>query len=599
MKKIMEKNFNWQYCIMWIMILLALVQITVYFAYFKEGFHSDEIWSYGYANSTHEKNIYENDDGTLSYMNEWTDTSVLRDYIVVNKGEQFQYDSVYNNKVLDLSPPLHSIVLHTICSFFPDSFSKWYSYLINVISFVISMVFLYKCAALLKDETFALCCSGIYGFSLAARDTYIYLRMYAMATAMTLVVLYNIIKYLQKSKEDNKIVNRNMVAACIVSYLSFLTNYHQIALVGILTMFVCIYLMFGKQIKRMFVFGLGMLGAFCMAVVSFPSMFQAANRNNSEVKGVLNYNFEIRFRVLMNFVSTKLFNIHIDMFKSGYLPIVLGCIVFGLIVLIPLFVLLRDTKQIKKLRQWIFKVVKHPKQVIQHILSKINWIYVIIMLTGLCQIIVIGETTKVYAMACTEDRYIFNIYPLVVLCVMGLVFAVFDFVNIKKRYKIFAKTFVVILLIGINVFNCTRYVDYFFQRGNGTNIEDEINNTNCIYIRNAPWMLTAMVPVLMNADEFLQVQYQNYEVLGDRYKEKRDNKVMVVIDTSFISSMQEVLQNYQMDSEIEEDSESIRTQHLYNDIIEYLEELEPETKMEKLTEQSIFGRDMEVYCINP
>ena len=109
-----------------------------------------------------------------------------------------------------------------------------------------------------------------------------------------------------------------------------------------------------------------------MAVVSFPSMFQAANRNNSEVKGVLNYNFEIRFRVLMNFVSTKLFNIHIDMFKSGYLPIVLGCIVFGLIVLIPLFVLLRDTKQIKKLRQWIFKVVKHPKQVIQHILSKIN-----------------------------------------------------------------------------------------------------------------------------------------------------------------------------------------------------------------------------------
>ncbi|MCI5806166.1 MAG: hypothetical protein MR029_07515 [Clostridium sp.] len=599
MKKIMKKNINWQYCIMWIIILLALVQITVYFAYFKEGFHSDEIWSYGYANSTHEKNIYENDDGTLSYMNEWTDTSVLRDYIVVNKGEQFQYNSVYNNKVLDLSPPLHSIVLHTICSFFPDSFSKWYSYLINVISFIISMIFLYKCAALLKDETFALCCSGIYGFSLAARDTYIYLRMYAMATAMTLVVLYNIIKYLQKSKEDNKIVNRNMVAACIVSYLSFLTNYHQIALVGILTMFVCIYLMFGKQIKRMFAFGLGMLGAFCMAVVSFPSMFQAANRNNSEVKGVLNYNFEIRFRVLMNFVSTKLFNIHIDIFKSGYLPIVLGCIVFGLLVLTPLFVLLRDTKQMKKLREWIFNVVKHPKQVLQCILSKINWIYVILTLTILCQIIVIGETTKVYGMGRAEDRYIFNIYPIVVLCVMGVFFCFLDFINIRKQYKIFAKVFIGIVLIGINIYNCTRCVDYFFLRGNKDNIENEIYNTECIYIRNTPFMLTTMVPILMNADEFLQVQYPDYELLGDKYQEKKNQKVTVVIDTSFVVSREKILEYYQLDGEVEDDTEGIRTQRLYDDIIKYLEDLEPETKMKKLTEQSIFGRDMEVYCINP
>ena len=72
---------------MWIIILLALVQITVYFAYFKEGFHSDEIWSYGYANSTHEKNIYENDDGTLSYMNEWTDTSINIDKLVPIDGK--------------------------------------------------------------------------------------------------------------------------------------------------------------------------------------------------------------------------------------------------------------------------------------------------------------------------------------------------------------------------------------------------------------------------------------------------------------------------------------------------------------------------------
>jgi len=38
---------------------------------------------------------------------------------------------------------------------------------------------------------------------------------------------------------------------------------------------------------------------------------------------------------------------------------------------------------------------------------------------------------------------------------------------------------------------------------------------------------------------------------------------------------------------------------MYNDIIQYLEDLEPETKMEHLTTQTIFTRNMEVYLVNP
>ena len=82
-----KKKLHWKYVVLAVVITLSLTQIIIYFAFFKQGYHSDEIWSYGYANSFYQKDIHIDEDGNLTHMNEWTDTQVLKDYIEVNKGD--------------------------------------------------------------------------------------------------------------------------------------------------------------------------------------------------------------------------------------------------------------------------------------------------------------------------------------------------------------------------------------------------------------------------------------------------------------------------------------------------------------------------------
>lgn len=596
-----NKKLQWrQYIVLGLIITLSLVQIIVYFSFFKQGYHSDEMWSYGYANSFYQRNIYIDDDGNYTYMNEWTDSGILKDFVVVNKGERFRYDSIYHNQIVDLSPPLHSMVLHTICSFFPEKFSKWYSFSINIVAFIVCMIYLYKAATLLKNEKYALCCCALYGFSMGARDTYIYLRMYAMGTAMTMIIIYNIIKYLQQYQKEKKIFNINLVAIWIVSLLSFLTHYHLVSFMGIVTALICVYMLCKKQIKAMFAIGFSMLAVFGMSVAIFPAMLGIANGNVTDVKKYLSYTFEIRFRVLSNFVLMKLFSIHIDPVESGMGRVVIGCFVFMLIVAMPLMIYMRKSVFMQKLVSGIVKCVKHPVETAKFCIRKTNKIYAIILLAIAFQMIVVGETTKLYGMGAMEDRYLFNLYPLAVLVGTGMVYSLL-YVILKKKDTV-KKIYLglIILLVGINIYNCTQYGDYLFVRVGTPDVEDVIENTDCIYVRNSPWILTVMVPTLMNTKEFAQIQYTEYTQLEHLYNERKNQgPVMVVLDTSFTSSYVENMSTSYLNGEFENNDKMDAKRELYDDIIEFLENLEPDTKMEEKTEQYIFGRKMEVYLINP
>ena len=595
-----KKKLHWQYVALAVIIALSLTQIIIYFAFFKQGYHSDEIWSYGYANSYYQKDIHIDEDGNLTHMNEWTDTQVLKDYIEVNKGERFRYDSIYHNQILDLSPPLHSMVLHTICSFFPDRFSRWYSFSINIVSFVIAMIFLFKSATLLKNENFALCCCALYGFSMGARDTYIYLRMYAMGTAMTMILLYNVIRYLQRYNKEKKIMNRNLAAIWIVSLLSFLTHYHLVAFMGIMTALICLYLLCKKQIKAMFAFGFSMLAVFGISVAVFPSMLQKTSGNIADVQQYLNYTFEIRMRILTNFISKKVFNIYIDPIKSGLGRIILLCIAFGIIVCIPLIIYLRHSSFMNRLYSGLKGVIQHPIKFFKKCIGKINRLYAIIFVTIICQMVVVGQTTKLYGMGSLEDRYLFNLYPLAVIVGMGLIYSIIYKVCSKYNWKKKIYVVVTIILVGVNIYNCTQYGDYLFRRIGSPDIEDEIANTECIYVRSSPWMLTTMAPTLISVKEFAQVQYEDFEKIRQLYKERKNKgTVTVVIDTSFTSSYVENMNTSLLKGEIENNSEMENKRKLYENMIQLLEDLEPETEMKELTEQMIFSRKMEVYLINP
>lgn len=600
MSKITKNQWR-VYVILGIMIVVQLACIIFYFHVHKQGYHSDEMWSYGYANGGEVKDISRDEKGENTNMNVWYDTQILRDYIVVNEGEQFHYGDIYTKQIYDLSPPFHSMVLHTICSFFPEQFSRWFSFSINIVSFLVAMIYLFKIAKLISNsDVYALCCCGLYGFSMGARDSYIYLRMYAMCTALVLVIIYNLLQYFKKCKNSSRIFNYNLIIACVVSFLGFLTHYYVVSLMGIFTFVICVMLLFSRKIKLMFTYGLSMLITFLASVVAFPSMFKVSQGNVNNVSQVMDYNFEIRFRVLSNFMMTKLFNIPVSMISHGVLRIVLGCLLFIFIVSIPLLVLLRNSAGMQKLVRKIKIGIKHPRKVLRYFGRRINWFHIALLLTVVGQIIVVGETARVYAMGQMVDRYLFTVYPLVVLIGIALVYRIGMIIFKKRKFSMIIMGLVSVILIGVNIYNCTQYGDYLFRRLNDVNIEDVIADKNCIYIKNDSWMLVTMAPTIMYADEFAQIQYEDYELLESLYNEKaEDGPLMVIVDKSFLDSTEDSLNRGGIEGDVVNDEELDRTQQIYNEILDVLEGLESETDMKHMTTQIIFTRPMEVYWVNP
>ncbi|MDF2567934.1 MAG: hypothetical protein K0R90_1390, partial [Oscillospiraceae bacterium] len=113
-KILVKKEF---FIAVFVLMLIMQVACMIYFGTIKQGYHIDEVYSYGLSNSYYKP--FPTD------RNKWLDNSYFNDYLEVGKNDKFKYDSVYYNQGEDVHPPLFYFALHTISSFTPNSFSKW------------------------------------------------------------------------------------------------------------------------------------------------------------------------------------------------------------------------------------------------------------------------------------------------------------------------------------------------------------------------------------------------------------------------------------------------------------------------------------------
>lgn len=601
-----DKKNMWVYIVFFIMVILQLGSIIYYFQFKKEGYHSDEMWSYGYANSYYIKDIYQNNDGTPSNLNEWVDGTVLKDYIVVNKGEEFAYDSIYHNQIYDLSPPLHSMILHTICSFFPEQFSRWFSFSINIVAFLVTIIFLFKTATLLKNEYFALATCLLYGFSLGARDTFIYLRMYALCTAFIMIILYHLVSYMKDIRKNKKVFNSHLVWIFAVSFLGFLTHYHMISFIGILTFLVCFYFLCKKKWKAMFLYGFSMLGSLLASLIVFPSILQVSNNQSTKIAGqakqMLNYNFEIRFKIILGFITKKLFNITVSIYSYIDFPLIFVSMIVFLFFAIPILFLIRDTEKGKKILKTIIFFVTHFKQVFKYYWRRIRWIYIILAIAAIGQMIVIGETSNVYGMGECLDRYLMFMFPIVVLVGSAFLLLIIRKIIRIRRYHIYIYSIVILVMVGMNVYNAIHYQAYYFPRETeGLAIEEVVKDNDCIYVNCSNWILTAMVPYLYETDHIFRVEKDDYLKYDEEYRKRlKEEPLVLLVDVSYLDSSLEAMSSSDwIEVKRGEDDPFYKHQEKYNEMIEYFEDLEPSSKMKKVSTEKYFGRKMETYIINP
>ena len=217
--KRMKKRMPWTLLVFAILIVNAL-----YWCIQKEGYYIDELWSYGLSNSYYSPFLYQEED----YMNTWHQPIFYENYLMVKQGESFSYGSVYNNQIYDVHPPFYYILLHTVCSFFPNRFSKWFGLSINLLFFCASVFLLYKISGLLLGEMnyVRLLPPLLYGLSMGAVSTLIYIRMYMLLTFWTLLFVCLLFLLMKTSANPKKILLLTGIG--LTTMAGFLTQYYFI-----------------------------------------------------------------------------------------------------------------------------------------------------------------------------------------------------------------------------------------------------------------------------------------------------------------------------------------------------------------------------------
>jgi len=183
---------------LWLIGLIMIISAIgmLYFGAQKEGYHVDEMYSYGLANSEYLPFMHFGESGydVKDWMKEygagesfrdlfrnlrndfrilkeydyqfyntpiywdyqvaqansadtrtttWVSGKEYQEYLAVSKSNTFNYASVYYNQRGDVHPPFYYILLHTVCSVFPETFSKWYGLGINFLFLLMTQGLLY------------------------------------------------------------------------------------------------------------------------------------------------------------------------------------------------------------------------------------------------------------------------------------------------------------------------------------------------------------------------------------------------------------------------------------------------------------------------
>ena len=265
----MEKGVRREYLLLAVIILVQLAFTAVIFVFVKGGSHSDEVWSYGLANSYYQPFVYQRPgvgideaaEADYTGLHEWISGSVFHDYLTVQEGERFAYGSVWSNQTYDHHPPLYYLLLHTVCSLFPDSFSFGYGFFLSCVFLTVTQLFLYRLAKLmLGDSRPALITCGFYAGARAALYTFTFIRQYSLLTMLTVMLFYFTARLYRGSS-----LKAVLPPILLLSFAMFMTHYFGIVIAGLLGGCICIRLLLTRQTGRMLIYGFSLsavLGAY-------------------------------------------------------------------------------------------------------------------------------------------------------------------------------------------------------------------------------------------------------------------------------------------------------------------------------------------------
>ncbi len=258
-----QKDSGQKTKILFCLFIITHIIFAVYLGMCKINYHYDERLTFGLANNTMGGVKIENGKVYHGF-------SLYNDYLSVRSTERFDYKGVWENQAKDVHPPFYYVIIHTICSFFPEQYSKWFGIVPNILFMVLTDILLYQLAKyILKDSRLALIATVAAGTTTLAMNMVIFIRMYAMLAVFVVGISLMFTVYFDQKKDWK------FYAGCYVFTVGgVMTQYYFLIYLFFLCLFFGIRLFIQKKWREVFGFIVVFLAAGGSSILIFPAMLK-------------------------------------------------------------------------------------------------------------------------------------------------------------------------------------------------------------------------------------------------------------------------------------------------------------------------------------
>ncbi|MGN0638977.1 MAG: hypothetical protein ACI4J0_11450 [Huintestinicola sp.] len=590
------------YILLAVIIILQVLNITYYFAVRKQGYHSDEIWSYGFANSFYEPYIYNNEDDSPA-MGVWRDGSDFDHYITVQKGQQFRVDSVWYNEVPDMHPPLYPAILHIICSFFPDTFSKYFGYLINFVSMIIGQIYLYRVATrLCKSDFLGILVCLLWGFCTGYINLNVYLRAYSLITMLSIMLLfYHTRLYLSEGSFKG-----NLIKIGVIIIIGALSHHYFLILSFAIVACFCFFYLFKKQWKKMFAYALSMAGSVLVSIVLFPAtidhLLTRGTADTQRLENAMPYIHGLRYN--FSLITDSLAGYRISAYATSWYAYVVAALVLLIAVGAPLCFLFRKEEWFKKFSRKVIDALKYFGK-------NFDFMLLFMIITIFFVLSIIAITVNLNTMSVSADRYLFYVMPWTAIAAVLIVKYLFRLIKpLYKYHKYVISALCCLALVSSLLFCETKYFFEFYPRGRGGIDTTVTKDSKYIMLIEDNWILTVYPYKLLGCKSFLAAMVVNYQLyIEEMQKITPDENTYLILDTTMLDAYSKIFGD-----EKDEDGNVVKNNITYkyeddsfldnviteDDVIEKFEnEIYPGYKLQFYGSEIIFGRIDHIFRIVP
>lgn len=152
----------------------------------------------------------------------WKTKEDVIKYMTLSKDNYLNIKSIYYNQAKDNHPPFFYILVHFSSILFNGEFTKYASFVVNIIAFILSCFVIKNILKLINKENLTIGTLIFYGLSIGTITMVIYQRMYMVLTLFMLLYFYLSLKLY---KNDFKLTPKLNVVLGFTTVLGFLTQY--------------------------------------------------------------------------------------------------------------------------------------------------------------------------------------------------------------------------------------------------------------------------------------------------------------------------------------------------------------------------------------